>query len=158
MKISKIKIGHNGSKRNLGWFVESIKISTDTKTYLFKVGKWFDKEKGDGKTARCLKALSVTPQKEKDQQDSRNHNRGNEEKHENNKAHNSGGDDEDDNDDNDDEGDDNSDEDKHDLIGKHYHKLSDGECDDTQNNEGKHIESSRKDETQSEENVDQNHG
>lgn len=123
-----------------------MKISTGTKTYFFKVGKWFDKEKGDGKIVRCFKALSITPQRGKDQKDSRNHDQENdEEKDENNAGEG--------NEEEDDDGD-NSEEDKH--TEKHHHESSDDDGDDTQTNEAKHIESSRKDETQSKENVFQN--
>lgn len=57
-ELTKIKVEHDNSGWNPGWYLERVEISNSStsKNYVFPCQQWFDKKKGDGEISRELYA------------------------------------------------------------------------------------------------------
>lgn len=55
-ELLRIKVEHDGSKWNCGWFLECVELTNtaNSVTTIFQCGKWLDPEKADGRVLRVL--------------------------------------------------------------------------------------------------------
>ena len=52
--INKLRVGHNNQGPSPGWFLDSITVEAEGKTFEFICGRWLSKNEDDGKIEREL--------------------------------------------------------------------------------------------------------